>query len=963
MQRQPEQALVTILAVDTVDSTRLILGREPDDAGEALDAIMKHIDAAVTENGGFLASFNGDGGLAVFGWPNPRENHADLAYSAARTIVGKTQFQIPHGWDEPLSPRFRLGIHSGVVGFRELELSSGSHLDLVGAVVHIAARLQKVAAPGTIAVSAVARRLMQEAAGMSPQDPGAIAGLVPGPVYVASGRSLATQAGRSQGARLRGRDAPRIIGRQDELQQLLAARERQEGTVLLAGVVGEPGVGKTRLAREFAEMVTAETPGRSFHFAKGDVLAQATPYNSFACLIRSAADPDRAAPLPQLVDRIERAGLNASERSAAISVIAPDNADHQRDWSAVELQRNLISALFKLDPAESGLIVVDDYHHLDRESRECIRRASQSARPEWTILLVARTEAGKELDDLCRISLRLQPLSTARMDELARTLYVHGSLQQAAVEEAIARAEGIPLILEQIIASLKTAPDDTCAKLPDGIHSLVHARLQLVSPHARLLAQSLSLLGGMSDHAVLADMMNEVTDDITPSIAELESFAILAPWQSDQVAFRHAIICDACATTAPRKLRERIHMRAVEALERHVEVRSQHAERLAHHAEAANQTHKALDYYWQAAVYARRTFSLGSLSVIFSNAVRLTTAPGSNDPVRFVDFVLMACTALLQGGEFDLIRQHLPRAAELAEVQMRPAKVSAALASMATIDWFDGRYREAEIHARGALATARRINHLPLIVAAETAHALALHGQSRMDEAIGQMRELRDMLSGNHERLRLGATATASLMVRSFLAWFLIDIGACEEGRDEALYALSLARELEDDYAQTLALSSLGSNLLAMGETARAVDCFRSALDLSILREYETIIPSLAGRLACAMARHGDAEAATRLVAAHEKPHLLERTGKAELFYFHHGKGEALCAYGQTGAGLEALGKAIHIARSVDNRGLIAHGLAARIRLMSGIDPGHVSIAADRDELAGICKTWGLKIA
>lgn len=949
-----EQALVTILAVDTVDSTLLIRDREPDDAKEALDAIMAHVDRAVTRHGGMLASFNGDGGLAVFGWPASRENHADLAYAAAAAIVAPAELPAPSGWGQPFSPRLRAGIHSGLVGFRELELAPGARLDLVGAVVHIAARLQKAAAPGSILISSATAKLMRKKIEMSRGEAGPVGDLVDGPVY------SAPLALREETAAV----APELasqgfVGRHRELAKLLAAHVRPRENPLLAGIVGEPGIGKSRLLGEFAAALKAGNSRLSVHFAKGDSLAQASPYQLMAQLLRSAIEARGAPGEKSLVERIAASGLTTEEQSAAISVIAPESDERQRTWSPALLQQSLVDAFFKIDPSASGLVVIDDFHLADRESRDCVRRAAAAARPQWSMALASRPEAGAELEESCGLMLPLRPLSGDEMAELAARLCEREGMAPSKVANAVVRADGVPFILEQIVATIKAGASEAELKLPQGVHSLVHARLQLVSRQAKRLAQSLSLLGGQADLQVIGFMMRDVAPDISGPMDELEALSILEPRQAGRAAIRHAIIADACATTISRGLRRDIHRLAVEAIEKHASLKAAQLERLAYHAEAAGDEQKALDYLWQAAHFARRTFALGSLSAIFANAVRLAAGPGAGDAVRYVDFVLMACTALLQGGEFALMKEHLPEAAKLAEAQTRPVKVSAALASMATIDWFEGRYRDAEANARRALAIARGASHLPLVFAAQMALANALHGQGRVAEAIGLAREMCSMLAGDLERQRLGAGAAASLIARSFLSWYLLDTGEFAEAKAQATRALAVAQETGDEFAQALALSSLGSSLLALGD-ASAIDTLSSALDLAIRKELEAIVPSLVGRLAVSYARAGAVPQAIRLIATHDKPQALQRTGKAELFYFQCGKGEALCVGGQTDAGMAAIGDAIQVARSIGAPGLLARGLAAKSRTAAPTEP------INREELAeyeSLCVAHGLRLA
>ena len=124
-----ERSIVTVLAVDTVNSTGHIAGNDPDDAQELLDRIYEHLDGTIRRAGGLMVNYSGDGGIAVFGWPNSMEDHADRACETAWLIQnpGAESGRIRDALNRPI--RFRVGIHSGLVGLRRMDMQIGSRLD------------------------------------------------------------------------------------------------------------------------------------------------------------------------------------------------------------------------------------------------------------------------------------------------------------------------------------------------------------------------------------------------------------------------------------------------------------------------------------------------------------------------------------------------------------------------------------------------------------------------------------------------------------------------------------------------------------------------------------------------------------------------------------------------------------------------------------------------------------------
>ena len=140
-----ERCLVTVLAVDTVDSTGHIADYDPDKAQELLDRIFDHLKHAVEAADGLLVSYSGDGGLAIFGWPKSLEDHAERACDAAWHIQSPAALANPLRSSDGRPVRFRVGLHSGLVNLRSISRDVRSGVNIVGGAVHLAAALQKKA--------------------------------------------------------------------------------------------------------------------------------------------------------------------------------------------------------------------------------------------------------------------------------------------------------------------------------------------------------------------------------------------------------------------------------------------------------------------------------------------------------------------------------------------------------------------------------------------------------------------------------------------------------------------------------------------------------------------------------------------------------------------------------------------------------------------------------------------------
>ena len=238
---RPERSIVTVLAVDTVNSTGQIATFDPDDAQELLDRIFRYLDGAVRRAGGLFVSYAGDGGCAVFGWPQSMEDHADRACQVAWSLLHPAEDNaVTDDAGRPIA--FRIGLHSGLVGLRRLGVGADDRLNSVGGTVHLAAALQKAAAPGTVLVSSRTVELCQSALDLVAQPDHALLASIGAKVLRLEGEPR-HRSWRSE----RSYRSP-LVGRQTERARLRDSIVRRTGERHAAAVIGPPGIGKSRLA-------------------------------------------------------------------------------------------------------------------------------------------------------------------------------------------------------------------------------------------------------------------------------------------------------------------------------------------------------------------------------------------------------------------------------------------------------------------------------------------------------------------------------------------------------------------------------------------------------------------------------------------------------------------------------------------------------------------------------------------
>ncbi len=949
----PEHSLVTILAVDTVGSTEHISGLDPDDAETFLDNVMSYVSRKIEEAGGILASFHGDGGLAIFGWPNSLENHADCACEAAWAIQHpQIPLAAPDGQDDR-QVLFRLGIHSGLVRFRQLRLGVGSNLDLVGATVHMAAALQKQAPPSGILISANTRELCSGELDVEPvRDVDALANFNT-TVFELRGRPPSPTAVDTVDTY----PFP-IVGRDGELRMIADTLGRDDEAARVMSVIGEPGIGKSRLAAAVVDGWPERA--RNVHIFRGDTRKSTTPFAAMKALVLSALYQGEGRGAALTAGDLSAAGISEETVSKLGSILVPQDGGRRSksvSLSGKGIARTLVEVYAQLVANGPALTVIEDLHLIDPESVECLRHFGELVVcRDIGLLITGRPEAEFEARRIGPDVMFLKPLAPADMAVLAEKLTPEAPLDHSLVEEALRRADGVPFVLEQMLLSVDPDQPDQDIQLPQSVESLIHGRINKLSNPAKALVQAASVLGEETETALVARVLDSRVEDLREPIRELQKLGLVYPGQLDRLRFRHSIIADACSTTVPRGRRRGLHSRAIDAISSIYANLDEHYERIAFHAECAGDDENALEYLWLAGLQARRSSATGSLLLIFQHAEQCIERLGETADDRYVDFVLMACAALLQIGEFSRMKGHIPRALEIARDRQQPEKVCGALCHQSTVCWFDGRFAEGLTASLEALELARELELLPCVFAAQLSLANIHHCMGHVDQALQLQAQLCDMFDGELANARLGATGMPSSTAHAFMGWFLLEVGRYDEALNHAETALSLAKAHSDSYAEVLALTSLGRALLMQHRPDEALHRLMAAKDISQREGYDAILPHLTGRMAAALARTGQAEQAVAMVEELLRRVDEQRTGRLEVCHFHIGYAEALFWAGRQEDALTTLDRVVKMTREIESPTLIVQALGLRAM----IEPEGMAAQRDVSEQARLCAEFGL---
>ncbi len=635
----PKLRQVSILFCDIVESTSMLEDLPAEEALAVVGEALQRFASIVVEHGGRVLRFTGDGLKAAFGTEQAREDDAERALRSGLAILAAASEHAARLRSELAIERFgvRAGIHTGPV-----VLGVGPEADktAMGHAVHIAARLEQSAPVGRLRISHPTWLLVRGRFEVEAQPPLAVKGSEePLATYLVSRevpRASAWLAGRG----LEGVLTP-LVGRDPELEQLLAtvARARETATTQLATVIGDAGLGKTRLLRELEPRL----PPGSTLLAQSRPASVLQPYGLVRDLVSRwlgiADDESAAGARARLVDGLaplcgENGEIEAERVGHLIGFSLPD-APYLRGVQGRELRergfRALRQALAELARRASPgplVLLLDDLHWSDDGSLDFVEELAQVEAP-IAVIGFARPALEERrpawLDGVAdRLTARLTPLDAEHGKSLAAALLARMSdVPEALRRLLVSRADGNPFFMEELVRMLiddgviDAAADgwrlrsDQLAglRVPETLVGVLQARLDAL-PTADLAAlQRASVIGPVFwDQALSA-----IDPEAAAALPALERRSLVvrrsesAFEQCVEYGFFHQILHDVTYGTVPKAPRRDGHARAARWLAARVGERAgEFLAVTAEHYERAGLSSEALDYYERATEDALR---------------------------------------------------------------------------------------------------------------------------------------------------------------------------------------------------------------------------------------------------------------------------------------------------------------------------------------------------------------------
>jgi tetratricopeptide (TPR) repeat protein len=568
----------------------------------------------------------GDGIMALFGAPLAHEDHGVRACYAALAMqeaIGRytEELRRAHG----LEVRIRGGLNSGEVVVRSIGSDLRMDYTAVGQTTHLAARMEQLANPGTIRLTAETLRLAEGYVTVQPLGPIPVKGLA-APVEVYELRAAAPARTRLQVSRSRG--LTRFVGRDGEMEQLReAAAQAQRGRGQIVAVVGEPGVGKSRLYYEFlhshhaAGWLALESGSVSY--------GKATPYLPLADLLRAYLKIEARDDIRAIRAKVTGTLLTLDEtlHDAIPPVLwlldaLPEDSAFLVGDPAARRRRTLEAAkriLLRESQVQPLLLVLEDLHWIDSETQAFLDSLVESL-PATPILLAVNYRPEYRHDwggKTYYRQLRIDPLRPESAEGLLEGLLGGDPSVTPLCALLIQRTEGNPLFLEESVRELVETGALTGTRgayrltggverlrVPPTVQAIIAARIDRLGAADKRFLQAAAVVGTDVPFSLLEAIAESEEGELHHGLTRLQAAEFLYEsrlFPEREYTFKHALTHDVTYASVLHERRRALHAAIVAAIERlHGDRLAEHVEVLAHHAVRGNVPDKAVHYLHQA---------------------------------------------------------------------------------------------------------------------------------------------------------------------------------------------------------------------------------------------------------------------------------------------------------------------------------------------------------------------------
>ena len=875
-----ERKQVTVMFADLKGSMELVAERDPEEARLILDPVLERMMEAVHRYEGTVNQVMGDGIMALFGAPVAHEDHAIRAgYAALR--MKETISALADDLESRLGFRvqIRVGMNSGEVVVRAIGSDLRMDYSAVGQTTHLAARMEQLATPGSILVTEAFTRLTESFLHFKPMGLTPVKGL-PEPVDVFELSGAEPTRTRFQAA-VSSRGLSRFVGREGELKLLYAALDRAEARVgQVVAVVGEPGVGKSRLFHELVRssnmrgwlvletgsvsygQMTAWMPVRDLLRTLFQIDDRADPYEIETQVTESLAALD---PSLQDVRPAVLWLLDVPVEDAKWALLDPE----QRRQATLDGVRRILVWQSRVRPL---LVVFENLHWIDAETQTFLNRLVDGLQGTRILLLVNYRPEYRHgwANKTYYGQVRLDPLAPESAEALLSTLLGDAPDLLPLKSLLIERTQGNPFFLEESTRTLietkvvvgrrgafRLASPLSSIRVPATVQAILAARIDRLGPEEKRLLQSAAVIGREFSLPLLQAVMGASEEDLGSGLARLQGAEFLyesSLFPEIEYTFKHVLTQEVAYEGLLQGRRRALHARILEAIETLWADRlPQQIERLAHHAFRGEVWDKAVINLRGAGTRAlARSASREAVGFLEQALVALERLPQTRASMEeAIDIRLEVRQALVPLAERTRILDHMQKAETLANALGDQQRLSWIVYAMAYYHYL-AHEQDASVKAGQralALSGGRDLAHK---VAVNMLLGYSFHTSGDYRAAIEVLRENLQMLAGDHMQGRFGLPVFPAVTCRERLVRCLGELGEFAEAHAIGEEGMRIAEELEHPLSLTQMCVGLGCHHMRQGKMAEAIPVLERGLEVGRRWNVSLYVSTLLAAIGCA---------------------------------------------------------------------------------------------------------------
>ena len=796
--RSAEYKQVTVLFADVVHSMDIAAAVGPERLREIMAELVSCASSVVQRYDGTVGGFTGDGIMAVFGAPTALEDHAIRACLAALAIQEEAQALAVDVQDrDGVGLQLRIGLNSGQVIAGEIG-SGPFGYTTVGEQVGMAQRMESVAPPGAVMLSASTARLVDDAAALGEPEMVRIKGA---DEPVVAQRLL----GVGDQHRAGGRMESNLVGRRWEMSAVEGLLDRAiEGHGAVVGVAGPPGIGKSRLTREVAAIAASRSVQVFTTFCESHT--NQVPFHAVARLFRAATGVEGLdAATARALIRAQPRDAGSEDLALFEDLLGIGDSEAPLPQIDPDARRRRLTALVNaasLANQTPAVYVIEDAHWID-ESSESMLADFLKVIPQ-TPLLTLITYRPEYRGALAQVpgaqTLALAPLSDPETAALVSELLGPDPSVHQLGQTIAERAAGTPFFAEEIVRELSergvlqgtpgayvstaVAAEVT---VPATLQATIAARIDRLDPQAKRTLSAAAVVGSRFGANLLTELgIEPVVDDLlSAQLIDQVTFT-----RNPEYVFHHPLIRAVAYESQLKSDRAQLHRRAAAAIEaRDPGSIEENAALIAEHLEAAGDLHAAYGWHMRAATWATNR-DIGAARLSWERARKIADALPADDPDRSTMRIAprtMLCGiawrihADVAGDRFDELRTLCAAAGD---------KASLAIGMIGLVmDYvYHGRILEASQLASEAMALIESIGDATLTVGLSFAAVYAKIESAEWSDVLRWSQNVIDLASGDPAKgnFLFGSPLAVAFATRA-LACYVLGRHGWQEDVDRAL--------------------------------------------------------------------------------------------------------------------------------------------------------------------------------